>query len=490
MRWSKIHSRLAGAGLLTHPASPAIDGTITGVCQDSRKVHPGYAFIAINGYADNGNCYIHQALEAGATVIVSEDDSSSIQHLIQVTNARKASAVIAAAFHGDPGSSLHLTGVTGTNGKTTTVSLIRYVLQSSEIPTGLIGTVTNIVGPSENTSEITTPDATELQPLLAEMVHSGCKACVIEVSSHALDQYRTDTIDFSIGVFTNLSHDHLRYHQSKDRYLKAKKRLFDNLSYESVAVYNHDELDANQIIEDTQASLCSYGFSEGADIHIKLLDHDSNGLHLNIDGYIRKFRLAGRFNAYNLAAAYSAVCAFGLPSIEVIDALSEAPPVPGRFDQYRCEDHTLVVIDYAHTPDALKEVLTMLSTSCLSDSNLWCVFGCGGDRDKMKRPMMGAIAEKLAYKVVITSDNPRSENPRQIIDDIAYGTRSSERVHKIISRPEAVRFVAQESKPGDVILLAGKGHESKSTSDGSQTSMSDRELVLDAFSSRNPVQVL
>jgi len=490
MHWSKIHSRLLSAGLLTNPERIAPDVRIRGVCQDSRKSHPQYVFVAITGHADNGNAYIHHALKFGAVVVVSEEDIQGLPHVVQVTNARKASAVIAATFHGIPGDSLHLTGVTGTDGKTTTASLIQYVLQSTGTPTGLIGTVTNTTGQSEYISELTTPDPTELHPLLAEMVQSDCKACVIEVSSHALDQYRTDTLNFSIGVFTNLSQDHLDYHKSEDQYLKAKKRLFDNLSDEAIAVYNKDEPEASQIISDTQASLCSYGLYEDADIHFRLLDHHSGSLQLNLDGHIRKFRLSGWFNAYNIAAAYGAVCMTGLSSVEVIDALSEAPPVPGRFDQYQCDDGTLIVIDYAHTPSALREVLRTLSSFCPTRGSLWCIFGCGGDRDPMKRPIMGAIAEKFAHRVVITSDNPRSENPWQIIDDIASGARSTERVDKITSRPEAVRFVAHTSNPGDVILVAGKGHESTQIRDESQTEMSDRELVLTSFSSRNPVPLL
>jgi len=490
MTWDHLHSRLMNAGLLIHSDGSVHDTFITGVSQDSRKIRPGYVFISINGHSEQGNSYIQHALDAGVAIIVSEDDLEEIPNLVQVSHARKASAVIASAFYQDPGNALHLTGVTGTNGKTTTGTLLHHVFKSTGIPTGLIGTVTCLTGHSQYTSQLTTPDATELQPMLAEMVHANCKACVIEVSSHALDQYRTATLHFSVGVFTNLRHDHLDYHKTFGHYLCSKKRLFDDLPHDATAIYNQDDPAGEEIVKDTQASTCSFGQNREADIVFKIVRDSPSGLRLNLDGHTRQFRLVGTFNAYNLAAAYSAARAAGLGAHDVIDALSAAPPIPGRFEQYLCNDQTRIVIDYAHTPDALEQILESLRVSRRPPSQIWCLFGCGGDRDPLKRPLMGAIAETLADHIVITNDNPRNESAQKIIQDILHGITSTERIHLIPSRSEAVRFVAQSCHPGDIVLLAGKGHERTQVDHSSQILMSDQDLMLDAFSLLSPTQVM
>ncbi len=486
MNWAILHSRLAGAGVLSNPSAGVPDVEVTGVCQDSRKVHSGYAFTAVSGRQTNGIRFIQQALDAGARVIISEEDPGGIPHLVQVSDARKASAVIAAAFHGDPATSLQLTGITGTNGKTTTGTLVQHVLESTGTATGMIGTVTYSTGKTTYTPQLTTPDATELHPMFAEMVKSGCKACVVEVSSHALDQARTATLNFSVGIFTNLMHDHLDYHKTMKHYLNTKKILFDDLSPQAVAVYNHDDQMGKRMVEDTQAEPCSFGQSADADIQFKIIDDHPSGLRLHLDGQTCSFRLAGAFNAYNLAAAYGAARATGLSGTEVIEALEEAGPVCGRFEQFVCDDATRIVIDFAHTPDALEQVLKSLAHVQPATARLWCIFGCGGMRDQSKRPLMGRVAERLANEVVLTNDNPRNESAQAIIQDILEGMKTPERVHRILSRPDAIRYVAQSCSSGDIVLVAGKGHESWQTENGRQIPMKDQDLILKAFAPYNP----
>ena len=476
MKWGDLHIRLADAGLLINPDAVAPNLKVTGVCQDSRKVQPGHVFTAIQGRHN----YIRHALHAGAQVIVSEDNPGKIPHLVQVSNARKATALIASAFYGDPAASLHLTGITGTNGKTTTGSLVHHVLQSTGTMTGLIGTVVCTTGHTTYTSRLTTPDATDLHPLLAEMVHTGCKACVMEVSSHALDQYRTAT---------NLMHDHLDYHKTVEHYLMSKKRLFDGLSSQAIAVYNQDDQAGRRVVKDTQAVQCSFGQCPDADIQFSIVEDRLSGLRLRLDGRTSIFRLAGTFNAYNLAAAYGAARATGLSRADVIDALSDARPVSGRFEQFVCSDGTRIVIDFAHTPDALKQVLLSLARSRKGNARLWCVFGCGGDRDQSKRPLMGSIAETVADRVVLTNDNPREEDPSKIAQNILAGMKYPERTHMILSRPDAIQYVAQTCTGGDIVLIAGKGHESVQIKNRDQIAMKDHDLILEAFASRNPTSI-
>ncbi|MXY07440.1 MAG: UDP-N-acetylmuramoyl-L-alanyl-D-glutamate--2,6-diaminopimelate ligase [Rhodothermaceae bacterium] len=486
MNWSDLHIRLTRAGLAANAIEHVPETAVTGVTQDSRKVQPGYVFVAVRGHQADGHTYIRHALEAGARMIVCEEAPEEVSNTVQVRNTRKAAAVIAAAFYGDPARSLHLTGVTGTNGKTTTSTLIRHVLEHTGTSTGLIGTVTCLTGQSTYTSTLTTPDATELQPMLAQMVDSGCKACVIEVSSHALDQCRTTTLDFSVGVFTNLMHDHLDYHGTTERYLAAKKRLFDGLDSSAVAVYNQDDAAGERMIQNTRAARCSYGQDPNSDIQFSVVQDNPSGLRLRLDGQTSSFRLAGHFNAYNLAAAYGAARATGLPGADVIEALADAPPVDGRFEQYLCDDDTRVIIDFAHTPDALEQALRAARRLRARPARLWCVFGCGGDRDQVKRPLMGAVAERLADRVVVTNDNPRDESPEAIAEAILSGMLDPDQVQVIPSRPEAIRHVAQACKAGDLVLVAGKGHESVQTEKGVQTRMRDQNLVREAFAPRNP----
>lgn len=488
MNWTDLHTRLASEGLLVNPAVPPPELTVTGISQDSRKVLPGNVFVAISGNTSNGHDYIQHALDSGAGIIVC--DESPNRNFVQVSSTRKAVAVMAAAFHGDPATSLQLTGITGTNGKTTTGSLVRHVLECTGTATGLIGTVSYVTGQTTYPSDLTTPDPTQLQPMLAEIVDTGCKACVIEVSSHALDQDRTATLNFSVGVFTNLMHDHLDYHKTAEHYLRTKKRLFDNLQPDAIAVYNRDDQSGERMVADTLATQCSYGQYPNADIQFSIVQDTPSGLKLHLDGHTSAFRLAGTFNAYNLAAAYGAARATGLQRMDIIDALSEARPVSGRFEQYQCDDGTLIVIDFAHTPDALEAVLQSLVRSRQDAQQLWCVFGCGGDRDTMKRPLMGAIAENLADKVVITNDNPRNEPADAITTSILNGMKKPKRAQLIPSRANAVQHVAGACNAGDIVLIAGRGHESIQKVNRTWIPLKDHDLILEFFASRNPKPII
>ncbi len=486
MNWTDLHTRLASEGLLIDPFAPVPNVTVSGVSQDSRDVNPGYVFTAVQGTNDDGHTYIQNAITRGASVIVCQENPDQDPRFIQVSNTRKASAVIAAVFYGNPSSSLHLTGVTGTNGKTTTAALVKHVLEYTGTRTGLIGTISYMTGKTTYPAQLTTPDATHLQPIMAEMVCAGCQACVIEVSSHALDQYRTATLNFSVGVFTNLMHDHLDYHLTREHYFKSKKRLFDELRPDAVAVYNQDDQVGQCIVKNTLATPCSFGQNTDADIRFRIVKDSPNGLQLLLDGKTSTFRLAGTFNAYNLAAAYGAARASGLPRSDVIEALSEARPVAGRFEQYVCDDATRIVVDFAHTPGALEQVLRSLAHIRSKTARLWCVFGCGGNRDVKKRPLMGAIAEKLADYVVITNDNPRREPAESVAQDILRGMKKPERSHVILSRTEAVHFVARACRAEDIVLIAGRGHESVQEENGLQVKLKDHDLVFEAFASRNP----
>ena len=372
-------------------------------------------------------------------------------------------------------------GVTGTNGKTTTAHLIHHLLSSLGETAGLIGTIELRLGDESRPATHTTPDALELNEMLREMAGQGCQSCVMEVSSHALDQDRVRAVQFDVAVFTNLTRDHLDYHGSPQAYLAAKKKLFDALPETATALYNADDPAGAQIVADTAADVLAYGFSEEADVRIEMLENRIDGLRLRIDGTEQRFRLAGLFNAYNLAAAYSAGRALGYAEADVLEALASASPVPGRFEALRFAGGTTVIIDYAHTPDALENVLQTLRTTKSPAATLWCVFGCGGDRDAGKRRPMGALAESYADRVVVTSDNPRTEDPEGIMNDIRRGMDRPSEAAWIVDRREAIAYAAEHAAPGDVVLVAGKGHETYQIIGTERRPFDDRAVVQEVF---------
>lgn len=461
---------------------------------DSRKVGPNGLFVALRGGQADGHLFIDKAVQNGAIAIVCEAVPADADEVFpgiafaQVADTRAALAELAAAFYGDPSAGLQLVGVTGTNGKTTTSHLVHHALQHLGTKTGLLGTIAYRYGTDVVESSMTTPDAPDLHRMMREMREGGCTACSMEVSSHALAQERVRALRFNVGIFTNLTRDHLDYHETFQDYLAAKKRLFDGLPEDGTALYNLDDPAGLQMIADTAAQPVSYGQNAAADIHIDLLANRIDGLRLRIDEHARTFRLVGQFNAYNLAAAYGAVRALGFDGESVIDALAEAPPVPGRFEQIAFADGTTAIVDYAHTPDALQNVLETIRDLRDPAQQIWCIFGCGGDRDTAKRRIMGAIAERFADRVIATSDNPRTEDPMSVLADIRRGMDHPNEVAWIADRRKAIAFAAEQAAPGDLVLVAGKGHETYQVIGTEKLPFDDREEVRRFFANRGEVK--
>jgi len=509
---------VAAAGLLAAPVEA--DGvTVTGVANDSRDVRPGTLFGALAPDVvggRHGHTFAAAAAAAGASaLLVGTDFAASAASadrdgdahpggdsqgtlgkgpltpgarlagavLVPVTDTRAALAEAAAAFYGRPADRLALVGITGTNGKTTTAFLVHHLLTALGHTAGLIGTVENRIGAARYATSYTTPEAPALQRLLAAMVQGGVSHTAMEVSSHGLALDRVRTLRFAVGVFTNLTHDHLDFHGTPEAYAAAKKRLFDGLDASATAVVHAGDPAWRTMVSSTAARVVTYGTDAGADLRVEVLANDVGGLHLRLDGHERRFRLAGRFNALNLAAAYGVGRALGHTSAEVLDALADAPGVPGRFETVTSADGVLGVVDYAHTPDALDNVLATAREIVPPGNALWVVFGCGGDRDRAKRPAMGRIAEARADRVVLTSDNPRSEDPEAILDDIAAGMAAAPHA-RLAGRAEAIAAAAAAAAPGDVVVVAGKGHETYQIVGAETRAFDDRAALRDAFAAR------
>lgn len=482
--------RLEQAGLVQKKQGRFDKIAIDHLANDSRKVGPNGLFVAIKGEQADGHLFIDKAVKNGAIAIVCEvmpeharERFSGIT-FVRVSNARAALAELGAAFYGDPSRQLRMVGVTGTNGKTTTAFLIHHLLTSLGHKTGLIGTIEIRLGRSALESNLTTPDTLDINRLLRQMADDGCTACAMEVSSHALDQDRVRGIDFDVALFTNLTRDHLDYHPSLQHYLAAKKKLFDQLGPGATALYNIDDPAGPQMVADTPARVRSYGRTPGADLRMEVLENRVEGLRLRIDGHEQTFRLVGLFNAYNLLAAYGAGLALGYAAAEVLDALAVAAPVPGRFEILRFDGGPTVIVDYAHTPDALENVLRTINETKSATAQTWCVFGCGGNRDRSKRRIMGSIAEQYADRVIVTSDNPRTEDPEVIMNDIRRGMSRPAEVFWIVDRREAIREAATRARPGDVVLIAGKGHETYQVVGTEKRHFDDREEARKAFEER------
>ncbi len=482
--------RLDGAGLVLKKQGRFTQIQVDHLASDSRNVGPGGLFVAIRGEQADGHLFIDKAVKNGAVAIVCEamPEEARVRFpgiaFVHVENTRAALAELAAAFYGDPSRELCLVGVTGTNGKTTTASLVHHLLEKQGVHAGLIGTIAYRFGAPPVTATHTTPDALAVNRMLRQMVDAGCTACVMEVSSHALAQDRVRALDFDVAVFTNLTRDHLDYHVSFEAYLEAKKKLFDGLSSAATALYNLDDPAGPAVVADTAARRIAYGQTPPADLRLEVLDNRLGGLRLRLQGRTRAFRLVGLFNAYNLAAAYGVGLALGYDPDAVLDALVLASPVPGRFEQQTFADGTTVIVDYAHTPDALENVLKTIRVTKSPSARLWCVFGCGGDRDRVKRRFMGAIAERYADHVIVTSDNPRTEDPASILNDIRRGMDRPTEALWIVDRREAIREAAMRARPGDVVLVAGKGHETYQVVGTEKRPFDDREEVRTHFAFR------
>ena len=438
------------------------DTQISSICSDSRKACAGSLFIAVKGFAADGHDFIPAALENGAAAVV---DAS-----------RRDLALIADAFYGHPSGKLQLVGITGTNGKTTTVTLLFNLFRSLGYECGLLSTIANFVGPKRSETANTTADPITINSLLAEMAQAGCQYCFMEVSSIGLEQERVAGLEFKAGIFSNLTHDHLDYHKTFAEYLRCKKLFFDGLAKEAVAIINADDRNGSVMVQNCSARVVTFSCRSAADHSCKVLEESFEGMLLRIDGTETWVRLVGRHNASNLLAIYSTAVELGIPKDEVLTALSTLASAPGRLEVIMCPRDLAVVIDYAHTPDALENVLETLR-AVAPKRELVCLFGCGGDRDRSKRPEMAAIAEKLADKVIVTSDNPRTEDPEAIIAEIMSGFKSTRKVVKITSREDAIRAAVQFATPGSTILLAGKGHETYQIIGTEKKHFDEREIV-------------
>ena len=495
-------------GLLADDARGALAAEVSDVTIDSRLAQPGTLFAAVSPDtlgARDGHDFVDDALGRGATAALvsgawiasrSPDTPASASApaplgkgthlpgaaLVPATDTRAALAEVAAEVYGRPGQTLALVGVTGTNGKTTTTFLLHHLLTTLGQTAALVGTVENRIGRARYATAFTTPEAPALQRFLRAAADAGCTHAALEVSSHALALDRVRTLPFRVAVFTNLTHDHLDFHETAEAYESAKKRLFDELAAAATAVANADDPAHARMTADTAARVVTYGTRAGADVQVEVLDNGLDGLRLRLDGEERRFRLAGRFNALNLAAAYAAGLALGFDKTETLDALAEAPGVPGRFETVRAGG-VLGVVDYAHTPDALANVLATAREIVPGGGRLWVVFGAGGDRDRTKRPEMAAAAEAAADRVVLTSDNPRTEDPEAILDDVAAGLAEAPAA-RIAPRADAIQFAAREAAPGDVVVVAGKGHETVQIVGDERRDFDDRVALRDALASR------
>ena len=466
------------------------DIEITTITSDSRQVVPGALFIAVKGFASDGHAYIASALEKGAAAVIYEtegavEDSASMASpatFIRVGDSRYAVAMAADAFYGHPSGKLTLVGITGTNGKTTTVTLLYHLFMGLGYSCGLLSTIANYVGTKRLETANTTADPITINALLAEMVDAGCAYCFMEVSSIGVEQQRVTGLEFKAGIFSNLTHDHLDYHKTFAEYLRCKKLFFDNLPENAFAIVNTDDRNGLVMVQNTAAQVVTYACRRPADHTARILEQSFEGMLLRIDGQEAWSRLIGEHNAYNLLAIYTTAVCLGSDPTETLVALSRLESAPGRLENLRGPHGLSVVVDYAHTPDAMENVLKTLR-DIAPERQLTCLFGCGGDRDKTKRPEMAQAAEKWADRIVVTSDNCRTEDPVAIIEDIRKGL-SRDGLAKslfITDRREAIRTAILTAPEGATILLAGKGHEDYQIIGHEKLHFDEKEIVTETF---------
>ena len=458
------------------------DILISGIEFDSREVKKGAVFIAVRGSRVDGHEFIEQALNQGAVAIVCEDLPDEMKtgvSYVEVKNAGFALGIMAANFYGNPSKSLTLIGITGTNGKTTVATLLYKLFAKLGYKSALISTIYNLIDDKIIPATHTTPDAIQLNKLLKEMVETGCTHCFMEVSSHALDQGRVAGLDYSGAIFTNLSHDHLDYHQTFDEYIKAKKLLFDMLPASSFSIVNTDDKRGRVMQQNTKSFKSTYSLKSASEYKARIVSNSLEGLQLMIDGKEVWFRIFGDFNAYNLLAVYGAAMLMGEDAEQVLTILSELDAAPGRLEQVSTDADIIAFVDYAHTPDALKNVLQTILNFRSGNESLITVVGCGGDRDTEKRPVMASIACDFSDKVIFTSDNPRSEDPMEIIKDMQEGVGPSEKrkTLAIEDREEAIKSACMMARANDIILVAGKGHEPYQEIKGVKYPFDDKEVL-------------
>ncbi|MBD1425058.1 UDP-N-acetylmuramoyl-L-alanyl-D-glutamate--2,6-diaminopimelate ligase [Sphingobacterium arenae] len=463
-----------------------VDLEVSSVCFDSRKVSAHSLFVAVRGVHTDGHLYLDKAIENGAKVLVVDALPDQLQAevtYVMVADTSYVLGLLASNFYGNPSKALKLVGITGTNGKTTMATLLFNLFKNLGYHVGLLSTVENKIGDRVIPATHTTPDSIALNSLLSEMVNEGCDYCFMEVSSHAVVQQRIAGLRFAGGIFSNITHDHLDFHGSFDHYIKAKKKFFDDLDRFAFALTNVDDRNGAIMLQNTFAHKKTYGLKNMADFKAKIIESHMDGMLLQVDGHDVWVKLVGGFNAYNMLAVYGAAILLEQETMKVLTAMSDIIGAEGRFDVLRSTNGIVGVVDYAHTPDAVENVLSTIRELRQSGQQIITVLGCGGDRDKAKRPEMAAVAVRLSDKVIITSDNPRTEDPMMIIRDMEAGVDAKDRKHvfTIAERKEAIRAACHLAQPGDIVLVAGKGHEKYQEVNGMRQHFDDKEILIETF---------
>lgn len=468
----------------------ATDITISKIEFDSRKIELNDVFVAIRGTLSDGHDYIEKALSLGAVAIICEEFPSVIVNgvtYIKVKDSNEALAFLAANYFDNPSENIKLVGVTGTNGKTTIASLLYQLFKKAGYKVGLLSTVKIMVDAEEFKATHTTPDSLTLNFYLDQMIQEGCEFCFMEVSSHGIHQKRTEALHFTGGVFTNLSHDHLDYHNTFAEYRDVKKSFFDNLPKAAFAITNIDDKNGLVMLQNTKAKKLTYALKSYADYKAQILENQLSGLLLKINDNEVWVKLIGSFNAYNLLAIYGVAVELGIENMEALRLLSELESVSGRFQFIVSDTKITAIVDYAHTPDALENVLNTIEDIRTKNEQLITVVGCGGDRDKTKRPIMAKIASSMSDKAIFTSDNPRTENPEAIIEEMEKGVepQNFKKTVSILDRKQAIKTACQLANPNDIILIAGKGHETYQEVNGVRHDFDDLQIVTELLQQLN-----
>jgi UDP-N-acetylmuramoyl-L-alanyl-D-glutamate--2,6-diaminopimelate ligase len=473
-------------GLAFTELQGSADIEISAIVFDSRQVVPGCMFVAVKGTVVDGHDYILQAINDGAVAVICEELPARVTgevDFLMVANSAIALGIVAANFYDNPSEKLKLVGVTGTNGKTTIATLLYKLFRDLGYKCGLLSTVENQINGEIIPSTHTTPDPVELNKLMEEMVEKGCDYCFMEVSSHAIAQHRIGALKFTGGIFSNLTHDHLDYHKTFEIYLKAKKAFFDGLPSNAFALTNSDDKNGNVMLQNTKAHKKTYGLKSMADYKAKILENQFEGLLLQIDSDEVWFKMVGTFNAYNLLAVYSAAMLLEQDKTKILTSLSKLTGARGRFDYIIAPNKVVGIVDYAHSPDAIQNILSTIHDIRKGNEKVITVIGCGGDRDKTKRPIMAKAACEWSDKVILTSDNPRTEDPAQIIKDMEAGVDPAFKRHtlSIIDRREAIKTACMLAAPGDIVCVAGKGHEKYQEVNGIKNHFDDMEELVAIF---------
>ncbi len=460
------------------------DVVVSNLTFDSRNANSDSLFFAIMGTTVDGHIFIDDVITKNVTAIVCEKFPAIIHEnicYIKVADSTEAMALIASEFFDHPSQKIKIVAITGTNGKTTVASLLFKLFRAFGHHVGLLSTVQNQIDEEIIPSTHTTPDAIKINELLNEMIHRGCEYCFMEASSHAIHQNRIKGLHFAGLIFTNITHDHLDYHQTFDNYIKAKKKLFDEVNSDAFALVNKDDRNGLVMLQNTKATRCTYSIQSMSDFKAKIIESDFNGTLLSIDSQEAWFKLVGKFNAYNLLAAYGAAILLGKSKHEIITKLSNIEAPTGRFDFIKSTNGITGVVDYAHTPDALKNILSSINQIRSRNEQLITVVGCGGNRDAAKRPEMASVASELSDKVIFTSDNPRNENPETIIDEMQKGVQALhyKKTLRVSDRYEAIKTAVSIAYKNDIILLAGKGHENYQEINGVKKHFNDKETLIE-----------